>query len=116
MDIADISLLSGERASAALEQSRAQHANKPEELKAATQQFEAILIRQYLNEAMKPLFDGPLMGSGNGAHMYQYMITDTLANQLSQSSTFGVASLLNMQLTAPEWQDNHHEFKQDTYE
>jgi Rod binding domain-containing protein len=109
MDIADISLAQTDRAQAALEHSRPSKTNGPEELKAATEQFEAILIRQYLNEAMKPLLDGPLMGEGTGAHMYQHMITDTLANELSQTSTFGVASLLNMQLTSPELRHNEEE-------
>jgi|TARA_B110000977_G_C10686077_1_gene341559 Rod binding domain-containing protein len=107
MDISDITLI--DRPTATLEQTRQSKTNTPEELKAATEQFEAILIRQYLNEAMKPLFEGPLMGTGNGAQIYQHMVTDTLANELSQTSTFGVASLLNMQLTSPELGQNKDE-------
>lgn len=112
MDIADISLVQADSVKAARQQSHQAKTSAPEELKAATEQFEAILIRQYLNEAMKPLLEGPLMGNGTGAHMYQHMIVDTLANELSQTSTFGVASLLNMQLTSPELRHNDEELNQ----
>jgi len=71
-------------------------------LKEASEQFEAILIRQYLNEALTPVLQDGSGGNESGAHLYQHMITDVLANQLSQGSSFGVASLLQMQLTTPE--------------
>jgi Rod binding domain-containing protein len=106
MDIADISLVQADSAKA-LAAGASGATKDSEQVQAATEQFEAILIRQYLNDAMKPLFDGPLMGNGSGTHMYQYMITDTLANELSQTSTFGMASLLNMQLTSPELRHDH---------
>lgn len=102
MDIANISLLHAAEADAALFTQKGSKTKDARELKATTEQFEAILIRQYLSEAMKPLFSDSLMGQTSGAHMYQYMITDALASELSQNSTFGIASLLQMQLTQGE--------------
>lgn len=102
MEISDISLLHTKVADSGLNPEKALESDDPQQLKATTEQFEAILIRQYLSEAMKPLFEGPIMGHGSGAHMYQYMITDAMASELSNNSTFGVASLLQMQLTGPE--------------
>ncbi|MCH8473761.1 MAG: hypothetical protein LAT55_00855 [Opitutales bacterium] len=102
MDIGNISLLHAAEADASLFSKTGTKAKDARELKATTEQFEAILIRQYLSEAMKPLFTDSMMGQTSGAHAYQYMITDALASELSKSSTFGIASLLQMELTQGE--------------
>ncbi len=102
MEIGDISLIHVGEKEALLKSGAASKAEDPEKLKEVSEQFEAILIRQYLSEAMKPMFEGSMMGNDSGAHMYQYMITDAMATELSNNSTFGVASMLQMQLTAPD--------------
>jgi Rod binding domain-containing protein len=70
----------------------------PRDLAEASEKFEAIFLRQFLDKAMKPLLhDTP--GSGmSGAGIYQYMMTDVLANSLSEQGQFGFSSLLQMQL------------------
>jgi Rod binding domain-containing protein len=106
MDITDISTLHAGAAESALKNGASRKTGDAHELKEASEQFEAILIRQYLSEAMKPMFEGSMMGESSGSHMYQYMITDVLASELSNNSTFGVASLLQMQLGSPAAADN----------
>ena len=58
------------------------------------------VLRQYLNEAMKPLTKGgPGMGGSNA--VYGYLINDALANGLTRGNVFGFSSLLQAQLTHP---------------
>lgn len=109
MEISDISMLANPATVAPLIGSpKASESAASAELRQASQQFEAVLIRQYLNEALQPLLN-ETMGSGvTGSDMYQYMITDKLADELANQNTFGVASLLQMQLTAPSFKDSQN--------
>ncbi len=59
----------------------------------ASQQFEAILLRQFLGESMKGLLEG-----GSGGQMYGYMLTDTLADSLSKGGGLGLSSVIQAQL------------------
>ena len=69
-----------------------------ERLAAVSKEFEAVLLRQYLSEAMKPLSQGgQTLGGGNA--VYGYMITDALANGLSSSGVFGFSNLMQAQLS-----------------
>lgn len=71
---------------------------RPETLEEASRQFEAIFLRQFLGDALKPiLHEAPGM-SGQGSQIYNYMITDAIAGKLSESGAFGFSSLLQMQL------------------
>ena len=75
-------------------------APEPERIAAATREFEAVLLRQYLNEAMKPMTKGGPGMSGNNA-VYGYLVNDALANGLTKGGVFGFSSLLQAQLTRP---------------
>ena len=79
---------------------------KPEEQRAAVAgQFEAILLRQFLQESIGSMLGdkggagggGP--GGGGGGSMYGFMLTDTLADKLSQGRGMGFASMIAKQLT-----------------
>ena len=66
-------------------------------LAAVSQEFEAVLLRQYLSEALKPVTkDGGLFAAGN--QVYGYLITDALARSLSGGSVFGFSTLMQAQL------------------
>jgi len=68
-------------------------------MEAATEQFEAVFLRKYLGEALKPVFEGYLKESGSGADIYRYMLSDSMANSMSSRGVFGVAESLRGQLT-----------------
>jgi len=73
-------------------------APEPERIAAATREFEAVLLRQYLNDALKPLTKGgPGMGGGNA--VYGYLINDALASGLTKGGVFGFSNLLQAQLS-----------------
>lgn len=72
-----------------------------EKIGEVSRQFEAVLLRQILGQAQKPLFKNSLMmGSGTANAIYQDMITQQLADRISQGGTFGFAKVLQKQLTS----------------
>lgn len=75
----------------------------PAEQRAAVAgQFEAILIRQFLQESV-----GSMMGGGNkaagseggGGSVYGFMLTDSLAQKLTEGGGLGLAPMIAKQLT-----------------
>lgn len=75
------------------------------DLQKVSREFEAVLLRQFVGEALKPLLHQTPGSNAPGAQIYQYMITDAIANNLAQHELFGLSSLLQMQLAAPVGQD-----------
>ena len=67
-----------------------------EQRQAVGEQFEAILVRQFLQQSL-----GSLMGDGKegGGGVYGYMLTDTLADKLTQGGGMGLASVITRQLS-----------------
>ena len=60
--------------------------------------FEAILLRQFLNESLKPLLDQNEGMSVVQRSIYQDMITHTLADSISRSGQFGLSQAFRQQL------------------
>lgn len=65
----------------------------PAKLGEASRQFEAILLRQFLGESMKPLLEG-----GPSGQVYGYLLTDSLADSLSKAGGLGLSSVIQAQL------------------
>ena len=69
----------------------------PAEQRAAVAgQFEAILLRQFLQESIGSMMGGGDKASGN---VYGYMLTDTLAQKLTEGGGMGLAPVIARQLT-----------------
>jgi hypothetical protein len=85
------------------------HGSAPEaeRLAATTREFEAILLRQYLSEALKPLTKGG-PGMGGGSSVYSYLATDALANSLSADGVFGFSNLLQAQVADATGSNDEH--------
>lgn len=64
-------------------------------------QFEAVLLRQVLNDNMKPMLGSTLTGTGAVNGIYQDMVVNELADSISKSRTFGLATSLQTQLEGP---------------
>jgi Rod binding domain-containing protein len=74
----------------------------PQQAKIAevSRQFEAVLLRQILGQAQKPMFKSSLFPAGGATNaIYQDMVTQQLADRISQGGTFGFAKVLEKQLT-----------------
>ena len=66
---------------------------------AVSSQFEAILLRQFLQDSVGSMMGGGGDNGGGGGGVYSYMLTDTLADKLSQGRGMGIAPMLAKQLT-----------------
>ena len=61
--------------------------------------FEAILLRQFLTEAQKPLMKSKMSLLGASNDIYQDMIVNQLADSISKSGTLGLANSFQAQMT-----------------
>lgn len=73
----------------------------------AGRQFEAVLLRQILGDAMKPVFKSEFTGQSAQAGIYQDMVVNQMADNLTRSGGVGLARSLNGELgrqlsTAPK--------------
>lgn len=75
------------------------------DLQKASRQFEAILVRQMLGPAIEPMLSGGSLGgsensgSGSGGGVYGYMLTDVLANSITEGGGLGLAGVIGRQLS-----------------
>lgn len=63
-----------------------------------TQQFEAVFVRHLLNEAQKPVIGGGALKASSSRGVYQDMMVERWADQISKSGAFGVARSLELQI------------------
>ncbi len=74
-----------------------------EQRKAVAGQFEAILLRQFLEQSVGAMMgqgaDGSSGGGSTGGGMYSYMLTDVFANKLSEGQGMGLSKIIEQQLT-----------------
>ena len=63
-----------------------------------TEQFEAVFVRHLLNEAQKPVLGGGALPASSSRGIYQDMMVERWADQISHSGAFGVARSLELQL------------------
>lgn len=64
-----------------------------------TRQFEAVLLRQILNEAQKATLKSKFASSGVSTAIYQDLMVNQLADKISSSRTVGLAQELETQFT-----------------
>jgi flagellar protein FlgJ len=77
---------------------RGAEANDPKVLREAAKQFESLFTKMMLESMRKASFGDPMFGSDQG-DMYQGMMDDQMAVQLSQGKGLGLADMLIRQLT-----------------
>lgn len=70
-----------------------------EQVKAAAGQFEAILLRQFLQDSVGKIMGGAEGGSGSGAGVYSYLLTDILSAKLSEGGGLGLGRVIEQQLS-----------------
>lgn len=68
-----------------------------DQVKAAAGQFEAILLRQFLQESVGKIMGGEAGGAGAG--VYSYLLTDVLAAKLSEGGGLGLGRVIEQQLS-----------------
>src|SRR5262245_52029565 len=69
-----------------------------EKIAEVSRQFEAVLLRQILAQAQKPLFKSSFDNAESSSNsIYQDMITQQLADRISHGGSFGFAKVLEKQ-------------------
>lgn len=66
-----------------------------EEVSKAAKQFEAILVRQFIEPTVNSMFASA--GGGPGGESYAYFMVDSLASQIAEGGGLGLSSILEMQ-------------------
>jgi len=70
----------------------------------ASRQFEAMLLRQILSEAQKPVVQSEFSDNSTAAGIYQDLATNQMADGMSKSGAFGFAQVFARQLDHPDAQ------------
>jgi Rod binding domain-containing protein len=74
--------------------------DEKQKIQEATRQFEAVLLRQILTEAHKPVFKSNLQAAGGvSSDIYKDMMISQLAEKISSSRAIGLAQSLDKQVT-----------------
>jgi peptidoglycan hydrolase FlgJ len=80
----------------------AKNLTEPQKIAAASRQFEAVMLRQILTEAQKPVIKSKLTNESASASIYRDLATTQMADQISRSGALGLARLFEQQLIKPE--------------
>jgi Rod binding domain-containing protein len=73
--------------------------SEQEKVQEVSRQFEAILLRQILRDAQKTVFASDIQNDSVSGNIYQDMITNQLADSISQSGSLEFARNLEKQLS-----------------
>lgn len=81
-----------------MEMVHSKNASSEQKNAVVSQQFESVLVKQYLNEALKPMFKGVFNEDGEGHRLYRHFFTDAISESIAQGGGFGISSILQQQL------------------
>lgn len=73
-------------------------ASKQEQVEHLAREFEGIMLRQFLDEAMTPLDPEAGFFGAKGSPMYDQLIKDALTSSFTKSGALGFSSVLQAQL------------------
>ena len=91
-----------------MDMAHSKHATEQEKNAAVSQQFESVLVKQFLKEALKPMFKGVFNEEGGAHRMYRHFFTDAISESIANGGGFGVSSILQQQLnqaSTPKFSD-----------
>lgn len=74
------------------------HASDEQKNAAVSQQFESVLVKQFLNDALKPMFKGVFNEDSEGSRLYRHFFTDAISESIAQGGGFGISTILQQQL------------------
>ena len=81
-----------------MEMAHSRHTSEKQKAAAVSGQFESLFVKQYLKQALKPMFKGIFDENGGASGMYRHMFTDAMAECIAQGGGFGISSMLQMHL------------------
>ena len=81
-----------------MEMAHSRHVSEKQKVAAVSVQFESILVKQYLKQALEPMFKGIFDETGGASGMYRHMFTDALSESIAKGGGFGISTMLQMHL------------------
>ena len=63
-----------------------------------SRQFEAVILRNFLKDSLKPVFKTYLNKENSQNSIYRYHLVDSLAESMSERQALGISNILQMQL------------------
>ena len=81
-----------------MEMVHSKNKTEAEKTQFVSEQFESVLVKQFLNDALKPMFKGVFNEDSEGHRLYRHFFTDALSESIAQGGGFGVSSILQQQL------------------
>lgn len=81
-----------------MEMVHSQKNSESEKTEFVSQQFESVLVKQFLNDALKPMFKGVFNEDGGAHRMYRHFFTDAISESIASGGGFGVSTILQQQL------------------
>jgi len=84
-----------------MEMAHSKNASENQKIAAVSQQFESVLVKQFLKEALKPMFKGVFNEDGGAHRMYRHFFTDAISESVASGGGFGVSNILQQQLSKP---------------
>jgi Rod binding domain-containing protein len=73
--------------------------SQPQKVAEVSRQFEALMLRQILQETQKTVIPSSYADNSTTAGIYQDMVVNQLADDISKSGTLGLAQSLEQQLS-----------------
>lgn len=81
-----------------MEMAHSKNTSHNQKVAAVSDQFESVLVKQFLKEALKPMFKGVFNEDGGAHRMYRHFFTDAISESIASGGGFGVSSILQQQL------------------
>ena len=81
-----------------MEMAHSKNTTHNQKVTAVSDQFESVLVKQFLKEALKPMFKGVFNEEGGAHRMYRHFFTDAISESIASGGGFGVSSILQQQL------------------
>ena len=83
-----------------MEMAHSKNTTHNQKVAAVSDQFESVLVKQFLKEALKPMFKGVFNEDGGAHRMYRHFFTDAISESIASGGGFGVSNVLQQQLQA----------------
>ena len=85
-----------------MEMAHSKHTSHDQKVAAVSDQFESVLVKQFLKEALKPMFKGVFNEDGGAHRMYRHFFTDAISESIASGGGFGVSTILQQQLQSED--------------
>lgn len=81
-----------------MEMAHSKNVSEQQKIASVSQQFESVLVKQFLKDALKPMFKGVFNEDESAHRLYRHFFTDAISESIASGGGFGVSTILQQQL------------------